>query len=735
MVSKIDTSAVCGHLNATLSGVLPKSAITKVVGKLVNQSPSNYVDTSKELGVIFHNAMQGNFLIDPGEIPHFPCDKHGTYTDRHGNPVSGNHYKEEWINTLLSLPPTSATYRIWAAMTNLKSAGVIEGLSRVEKKEQCEVIRHTFVPNRETRRDFVRFVRKFTPYLVEKLSLDGSREYDILRSIPRSSKRSRYVDKTGELKPCDRGSAVFADLSLALRHPVVNRIFRKYPGEAIAATIIGVDNYQEQPVLNKNMPEPFDHELPVGAAAVVPKDAQKPRTVWILVGALDSLSRPAFHKLEEIESRWNIQGVMDQDGARHHVKSFLSRNRGRKTPKVVSSYDFSAFTDNLSYDYVQRPIVEELVRENILTEFDLELLDEINHGVWEASALGLKYEYLSFGTGDGMGTPPSFPLASVTNGYLVAYSYYKVYGKMPNPTGNNPPGLVVGDDCVIFDEKVADVYEHLCTSIGLKINYDKSFRNDDVAEFCGKYIDADSIYSKRKLIYPSCLDAVRDFITYYDEKVDDYFRAYPELDDSDMSDIIGRMLSIPQPYGSGAPLEGRDLSELTSIEMIAKIAQDASYATNFIPQSQRGQKPRKDGEEEKESDKLSRFAQNVKVSIIRSAEVPPICDPITLTRERDTYKEVPKTNVLAMSLALDVVQMYDAISPTADWEQLYQTAIEISDKIQMIKHLDPPLEDKNAVPNHLPQKKSGTSALRSLLEASLMRGGEDEDPYQYELGD
>lgn len=714
MVSKIDTAAVCGHFNGALAGIIPHSGITKAVGLLINQSPSNYVDTVQEIGTVFHNAIQGNFLIDPSEIPHLSFSQDDEYLDWDGNPVKGNHYDLDWINTCLHLDRTPETLKLWAGFTNLKSAAAIEQLSRQEKSEQRESITHTVTVNRQTRREWKRFLDKFIPKLVKELSLDGKREYDILRSIPLSGKASRFVNDKGQLMPCKRGDRDFSNLSQMLKHPVVNRLFRQYPNDAIAATMVGQDATVGE--LNEFMPDPYPYELPVGAVVVVPKDAQKPRTVYILVGVLDSMSRPMFHKLEEIESRWNIQGVMDQDGARRHVSQVIRRNNRLKHPKQIFSYDQSAFTDNFSYDFIQRPVVEALIKENILKEYDLALLDEINHGEWDAQALGLKFETISFGTGTGMGTPPSFPLASITNGLMVAFAYYKAYGNLPDPTGHNPPGLVVGDDCVIFDEKVAHYYEQFCSDIGLKVNLNKSFHNSHVAEFCGKYITDSDIFSKRKLIYPSCVEAVTDFLDYYQDKADDYFRAYPQLDDLDMTKVLARIREVPRPFGVGRPVEDINLQTATSVEMIASIAYNASKVSDYVLPDLKGSR------------------KDVRVAIRRSAELLPIADVIRLVQQDSDHKEPPKTNILVASLARDVQELDSQLTTSSTWEQLYQVASEVSAKVAEIKRLQPVSPGYDRVPTLTPRKSDALTRLEQFIGLPIDDGDSNRDDPDFEMG-
>jgi len=652
MVSSLDTSAVCGHLRASLEGYLDDNAIQKAVGQLVNQSPTDYVTTATEISAVFHNLMQGDLSIDPASIPHLIRQRD---TDKDGSTkgyVEPEDFKDKWIRDLVQLPRSDDTLRLWASLTNLKSAAVIESLSRTELKAQRDVISHVCDPNLDLVQDYQDFVRQYTPFLVKKLCISGDREYDILRSISKSGKASRHV-KDGKLVPTKRGSAEFADLQSSLQHPVVYSMFEDYPLDSWSAAVYGVDLEEGE----FSLPPKPQGTLPVGAAAVVPKDAQKPRVVWILEGALDSLSRPMFHKLEEFESRWTLQGVMDQDKSRHIVQQELIANGKKPCPEEFCSYDQSSFTDLFSYKYIQRPFVENLVELNILREFDLALLDRINYGEWDASALGLKHETIKFGTGTGMGTPPSFPLASLSNGLMVAYCYYKETGRFLNPCTSRPIGQVVGDDCTIFNRAIGRRYEEFCTEIGLKINNDKSFTNTSIVEFCGKYITPTQILDKKKLKYTSSLSNLNDQIDYYDDRVDTFYTAYPELEEAGIHEIIARLRLLPRPYGVGVELDSIDLNS-TELELRTLAEATKAIATQFDHHLASA-----DVEEAVERHfgvSNLKLARNVK---FREPEV-----------KRQT-QEGPI--VLAESLAQDAIEAYHRMQCAAAWEDFVQAAEDI----------------------------------------------------------
>lgn len=709
MVSKLDAAAVCGHLRASLEGHLDDDSIQKAVGQLVNQSPTDYVTTVTEISAVFHNLMQGDLSIDPASIPHLirqrDTDKDGTTK---GYVVSED-FKDKWIRDLVQLPRSDETLRLWASLTNLKSAAVIESLSRTELKAQRDVISHVCDPNPDIVQDYQDFVRRYTPFLVKRLCITGDREYDILRSISKSGKASRHV-KDGKLVPTKRGSAEFADLQSALQHPVVYSMFEDYPLDSWAAVVYGVDLEDGEFTLP---PKPRG-TIPVGAAAVVPKDAQKPRVVWILEGALDSMSRPMFHKLEEFESRWTLQGVMDQDKSRHIVQQELIANGKRSCPEEFCSYDQSSFTDLFSYKDIQRPFVENLVELNILREFDLALLDRINYGEWDASALGLKHETIRFGTGTGMGTPPSFPLASLSNGLMVAYCYYKETGKFLNPCTSHPIGQVVGDDCTIFNRAIGRRYEAFCTEIGLKINTDKSFTNTSIVEFCGKYITSTQILDKKKLKYTSSLSNLNDQIDYYDDRVDTFYTAYPELEEAGIHEIIARLRLMPRPYGVGVELDSVDLNS-TELELRTLAEATKALATQYDHHLA-------------SADVEEAIERHFGVSNLGLAKNVKFKAP-------ETQWQAPRDlHVLSESLAQDAIEAYHRMQCVATWEDFVQAAEDILmyyQSLTMLLGYDRPNEFMAPI---LTEHRSRTSdPVKKLLIQSGLGSEHSDDGMEFDL--
>lgn len=588
MPISIDTDSVCGHMLAVMSGKVNLPSIQRAIGRLNSLPPGEFKQVCSELGHIFTCAMRGEFEISPSQIPHIAlakgkCERQ----DRFGNTQPGNLYKEEWINELLALPPCDETFFIWSSLTNLKSAIVQNELSRTEQKEAYDNFIHTTSIPQEVRSNWIDFCKEFTVELLANCDPNTPRRYETMCSIPRSQKRTCSLNKSGRLISCRKGDADSTNLLTQIRHPDIHRLALLHPERFAESTILG---YTTADRFFIELPDPFEMTLPIGRASIAPKRAQKARTVYIPLTVLDCLSRPAFFRLKELINRWSLQSVKSHDNGRNQIRERLIKNINKSCKETFCSIDQSAFTDNFSYDFIQREVLKSLVEEEYLLPFDLDTIDTINHGLWDITALGRKYELASFGTGTGMGTPPSFMLASLANGYLLAYAYKHVKGSFPSFALSRQPGIVVGDDICIFNDEIGQAYKDLCQAIGLKLNETKSFESDHCAEFCGKFICPEGIYDKHKLLNTPDLDNLIDLWDYYDDKAE-LFEIGRTLDKPEL--LTDRMYyldvvrQIPEPYGL-KPFDYNDFDfdNLSSLERSAVAHYQISRMSSWLPPEQ-----------------------------------------------------------------------------------------------------------------------------------------------------
>jgi hypothetical protein len=565
MVDKIDNQAVCGHLKATLHEVVPNDDLQVWIGKLNSLDPSTFVLVAKDLATVFTYAFQGRYDIDPQEIPRLGVKGTTKRIDRSGSPVDGNLYRDPIINKLLDLPFNQKTDKIYAALTNLKSAAVIFDLSRTEKDEAYSSIAHSTYIDPDLVHEWTSFVDGFTDYFFAVMQPSAVLESNPIWMNPSSDTTTCYINSRGELRSAKKGDYRTISGLNNLRQPDINRIARAYPDEFAHAVILGF------PVIGAEfeLPEPFSKSTPIGRVALAPKRAQKPRIVFIPLSYLDCMSRPLFHKLENLYS-WNIQGVKSHDESRLFVQRLLANNPDLEE---IWSFDQSSFTDNFDYYRIQRPILLALKRHNYINDYDLAVVDTINGGVWDATTL--RRDYVRFGTGTGMGTPPSFVLASIGNGYLYAYAYYKVHGIYPDPRPDRPcQAIIVGDDSAIRGRAVAQEYLKLCEQIGLKVNTTKSMHSHHVAEFCGKMITKEGIYDKKKLIDMTSYAGVADNADYYQASMDEYLESFPEF-----RPLVRQLERIPRPFGLAEPLDLRNhipIESMTHEQQVTLLQQQIS---------------------------------------------------------------------------------------------------------------------------------------------------------------
>jgi hypothetical protein len=436
-----------------------------------------------------------------------------------------------------------------------------------------------------------------------------------------------------------------------MAHPVINQIIRDHPQEFANAVFYGHDATK----FTFMVPPPLEFEPPIGRIALSPKIAQKPRIVAVPLALADSMSRPLFYVLEHIEREVTAIGVMSHDEARASIQRALKENEGLSDPKTFCSYDQSSFTDNFDYDRIQRPILEALRDCNYITQYDIDVVDSINHGLWDADVLR-KGALIRFGTGTGMGTPPSFPLACIGNYYLYAMAYEMAHGKVPDPLTPKPEAWVVGDDFATSDAETAHYYEEICQVIGLKLNNDKTLRSDYLAEFCGKIITSEFIMDKHKLMPNDSFSAIIDTAHYYGDRADRFFDEYGYYRPSVKRAYEAAKL-IPAPIGAAPEVEhSQPTSELTPVQAFVRASQEAHELRTVIPDD-KANKPTRD-----DWHALSR----------RKSALPITGDlPDYIRPEAEILDTLPLSHYEIM-LAKNAVAMYKTLPLATTWDEFYQ---------------------------------------------------------------
>jgi len=538
------SESLCGHLEATLVGVIPFSEIQAFVGVLSNLQDATYKTVAEDISTVFTSAMIGQFDIDPELMKHLSASKHVDSRDGNTKTVYGGAFKI--LNQILELDPTSPkTQMIWAGLTNLKSVILREDtvLSRKDKRKSYKAITHSTVIDPKVVEEYNSFVQEYIPYLLQGMTIPEM-EFQPVWAIASSKKKHMiYIGPNGQCESISRDNDKLFDLTNAIRVPSINALALEDPSEFLTRTLYGESVEAEWEL--ESFPEPFPVETPTGKVGISPKNGMKPRVVVVMSPIMGSLSYPIGRVLKSINAQTTIQWVDDQNGAREDIQRIVSRNASRRNPDLIKSFDQSSFTDNFSYEKIQRPVLEILKDNGVLTDYDIHIMDTVCTGLYDLSVLRKGYS-ARYGTGTPMGSYPSFPLASMCNGILAAWAYTKVHGHFPSKIKHY--AWIVGDDCVIRESPVAEEYERICNDIGLKINSDKSISSTRCVEFCSTFITPQGIFKKKKLPEFTDLGALVEAISYYGPE--QFVNGFPMF-----RDLTADIEAVPKPFGLGPEVD------------------------------------------------------------------------------------------------------------------------------------------------------------------------------------
>jgi len=241
--------------------------------------------------------------------------------------------------------------------------------------------------------------------------------------------------------------------------------------------------------------EPLDSRCsrdPVGTLGVTQEPGYKlrvfanPNIVHQL--AMSRMKRQLFSLLRRVN--WDC--TYNQEVGTNWVKAQL--NQGRK----VFSIDLSDATNNFPLE-VQLNILREIgcARE------DVELFHRLSRAPWRSTHEGKGHDY-RWTVGQPLGLGPSFAAFALSHGVLV-YS-------LARANRVTDCFRVLGDDIVISDESVAQMYLDTMAKLGIPISKDKTIVSTRFAEFAGKLVSRDGILAGLKWREPSdrsFLDVVR----------------------------------------------------------------------------------------------------------------------------------------------------------------------------------------------------------------------------------
>lgn len=294
-------------------------------------------------------------------------------------------------------------------------------------------------------------------------------------------------------------------------------------------------------------PPEFDLELrteylpTVGSIAIIQERGCKARIVAnpyrVHQMALEKLGRSLFDLLKRLH--WDC--THDQQKG----IDFCAKNlrEGRKAHCI----DLRDATNNFPVAYQ----IELLRHLNAAEEYQrsLTLFEWISrNGLWRLpDGVVRKYRkaYVRCTQGQPLGLYPSFASFALSHGLIIR--------GIEQHLGMTNTFVVLGDDVVIFDEKVYKAYIHTLTALDIPISWDKTIISSEIAEFAGKIIDKFGLLRVEKWKGFSYRDPLSLF-RWLGHK------ASPMVP-GPLKPIVYTLVSMPEPLGLGLNPYGASASE------------------------------------------------------------------------------------------------------------------------------------------------------------------------------
>jgi hypothetical protein len=164
-------------------------------------------------------------------------------------------------------------------------------------------------------------------------------------------------------------------------------------------------------------------------------------------------------------------------------------------------------------------------------------------------------EITHYGVGTPMGTYPSFPLASMTNGAIFAVAFFDVHG-WPNDEYKlrsqlyHLPCRVIGDDIVSWDHEVFIRYSDYMNAIGCCIVPEKCQSSTVLAEMCSKWITPLGVFEQKRVDKTATASDLSSLAHNYDYYGEDFLQYVSALRQAQLH----ALKQVPFPYGLAPPL-------------------------------------------------------------------------------------------------------------------------------------------------------------------------------------
>jgi hypothetical protein len=235
-----------------------------------------------------------------------------------------------------------------------------------------------------------------------------------------------------------------------------------------------------------------------------------------------------------------------------------------KEGRTVYSVDLSSATDRFPYWFqkvVLQAVMPTKMNQRKLLRGSLDLLNlMVERGKYYLENKGYTWK-----VGQPLGLNPSFPLFTLSHGALLLALNR---GKWDNAF------YVCGDDVIIFDKRLNDLYRKVLTSWEVPVSENKSFSSSRLAQFTGvTYTPYGSFWlPKWRMITRSTLI---DIAAYW------YVGFTTGLPDHE---LITRVLALPQPYGIGRNPLGIPLNDRFTDRLVSKLVEmEVASADKAMP--------------------------------------------------------------------------------------------------------------------------------------------------------
>lgn len=213
-------------------------------------------------------------------------------------------------------------------------------------------------------------------------------------------------------------------------------------------------------------------EETTGKLAFLSERGAKCRTVAVPNAWIQLLMEPLHAELDRLSKLMPWSVVHDQNRGAYFCKSALESN------SEVWCFDLSSATDLFPL-----PLQVELLRSLNLSEY-ADALQEITVQ-WAVGQTRDNYSgaLVDYGSGQPMGLYGSFPLFHLTHGLLLSYA--ETLASVQGGVRIKDSFRVLGDDVIIINSSVAEMYKTLLYLCKVPISATKSVHSSRLSEFAG----------------------------------------------------------------------------------------------------------------------------------------------------------------------------------------------------------------------------------------------------------